>query len=126
MVASKKNEFAPSLKKGDVLFWHPYLIHGSYNQTNSKFSRKSITAHYHPIGFGRAEVAEEPAKISKYIKYMKKSKNPYIYFDNINPSDFEFTFISFTKFLIKKYILRKKLTSSEMGRSFIKLLINKK
>lgn len=36
------------LKKGDVLFWHPYLIHGAYNNKNPKFSRKSLTAHFQP------------------------------------------------------------------------------
>jgi phytanoyl-CoA hydroxylase len=36
------------LKKGDVLFWHPYTIHGAYNNSNPSFSRKSFTAHYYP------------------------------------------------------------------------------
>lgn len=36
------------LNKGDVLFWHPYTIHGAYNNRNPHFSRKSLTAHYHP------------------------------------------------------------------------------
>ncbi len=39
------------LKKGDVLFWHPSLLHGSSNQKVNGFSRKSLTAHYHPISF---------------------------------------------------------------------------
>lgn len=36
------------LSKGDVLFWHPYTIHGAYNNQDSRFSRKSLTAHYYP------------------------------------------------------------------------------
>ena len=36
------------LKKGDVLFWHPYTIHGAYKNKNSQFSRKSFTAHFYP------------------------------------------------------------------------------
>ncbi len=36
------------LSKGDVLFWHPYTIHGAYNNQNPQFSRKSLTAHYYP------------------------------------------------------------------------------
>ncbi|WP_019502679.1 phytanoyl-CoA dioxygenase family protein [Pseudanabaena sp. PCC 6802] len=36
------------LKKGDVLFWHPYTIHGAYNNRDPRFSRKSLTAHYYP------------------------------------------------------------------------------
>jgi phytanoyl-CoA hydroxylase len=36
------------LKQGDVLFWHPYTIHGAYNNRDPHFSRKSLTAHYYP------------------------------------------------------------------------------
>lgn len=36
------------LNKGDVLFWHPYTIHGAYNNRDPRFSRKSLTAHYYP------------------------------------------------------------------------------
>lgn len=36
------------LKKGDVLLWHPYLIHGSYSNQNPQYSRKSLTAHFQP------------------------------------------------------------------------------
>lgn len=36
------------LSKGDVLFWHPYTIHGAYNNRDPRFSRKSLTAHYYP------------------------------------------------------------------------------
>lgn len=36
------------LGKGDVLFWHPYTIHGAYNNRDPRFSRKSLTAHYYP------------------------------------------------------------------------------
>lgn len=36
------------LKKGDVLLWHPYLLHGSSPQVSAGSSRKSLTAHYHP------------------------------------------------------------------------------
>ena len=37
------------LKKGDVVFWHPSLLHGSSNQKEEGHSRKSLTAHYYPI-----------------------------------------------------------------------------
>lgn len=36
------------LSKGDVLFWHPYTIHGAHNNQDPRFSRKSLTAHYYP------------------------------------------------------------------------------
>ena len=37
------------MKKGDVFFWHPLLIHGSSKQSVNGKSRKSLTAHYFPI-----------------------------------------------------------------------------
>jgi len=99
-------KFAPAMGKGDVLFWHPFTIHGSLNQTDNKYSRKSLTAHYHPVGSGRIHSAENQRQINTYIKNMRSSSNPSIFFDNHDPSDFEFTYISFSKWLIKK-ILRK-------------------
>ncbi|MDZ8052988.1 MAG: phytanoyl-CoA dioxygenase family protein [Aulosira sp. ZfuVER01] len=39
---------APDLKKGDVLFFNSKTIHGSLPTINSRFSRKSLTAHYLP------------------------------------------------------------------------------
>lgn len=50
----KKNKlkvYAPKLKKGDVLFWNSGTIHGSMKTIDSKFSRKSFTAHFLPAGF---------------------------------------------------------------------------
>ena len=35
---------------------------------------------------------------------MRSSSNPYIFFDNDDPSDFEFTYISFSKWIIKKFL----------------------
>lgn len=48
-IKQKYKKVSVYLKKGDVLFWHPNLIHGSSNQEHNGFSRKSLTAHYHPI-----------------------------------------------------------------------------
>ena len=102
----KLKRYAPDLRKGDVLFWHPFTIHGSLNQKDSQYSRKSLTAHYHRVGSGRIETAESKKEIKKYIRKMRASKNPFIFFDNCDPSDFQFNTISFTKWLIKK-IFRK-------------------
>ncbi len=106
----KKNDlkfFAPEMKQGDVLFWHPFTIHGSLSQKVEKYSRKSLTAHYHPIGIGRIDTAENPKQIDRYIRKMRPSSNSSIFFDNSDPTDFAFTNISFMKWVIKK-ILRKK------------------
>ncbi len=46
------------LKKGDVMFWHASTMHGSADQSDVRYSRKSLTAHYYPHGFAhkRADV----------------------------------------------------------------------
>jgi phytanoyl-CoA hydroxylase len=44
---------AALLRKGDVLFWHPALLHGALDQANEQRSRKSLTSHYYPLGFSR-------------------------------------------------------------------------
>lgn len=40
-----------TVDKGDVIFWHPFLIHGAADNLNPKFSRKSLTGHYYPSEF---------------------------------------------------------------------------
>lgn len=57
------------LKKGDVLFWHPYTIHGSFENKNPQYSRKSFTAHYFP---SQAQIKNRP------LGKMRSSKNPSI------------------------------------------------
>ena len=49
--AKKYNKFELKIRKGDVLFWHPNLIHGSSLQNKDGYSRKSLTAHYFPINY---------------------------------------------------------------------------
>ena len=49
LIQEEKYEYkAFPLNKGDVLFWHPYTIHGAYKNENPQFSRKSFTAHFYP------------------------------------------------------------------------------
>lgn len=56
------------LNKGDVLFWHPYTIHGAYNNTDPRFSRKSLTAHYYP--------GEMKPLYAKKVPKFRKTVNP--------------------------------------------------
>lgn len=71
LIKNGKYEYkAFPLAKGDVLFWHPYTIHGSYSNQNPQFSRKSFTAHFYPAHLPRLKALEPP---------MKKSCNPAIY-----------------------------------------------
>ena len=55
LIREKNYEYkAFPLDKGDVLFWHPYTIHGAYKNKNPQFSRKSFTAHFYPSHLKRA------------------------------------------------------------------------
>ena len=47
-------QFAPALRRGDVLLWNSRTVHGSLPTRDERYSRKSLTAHYIPshLGFG--------------------------------------------------------------------------
>ena len=48
----KKNEksIVPMIiNKGDIVLWHSYTFHGALENTNEKFSRKSVTCHFFPL-----------------------------------------------------------------------------
>ena len=71
------------LKKGDALFWHPLLIHGSSSQKVPGKSRKSITAHYYPInmlkgGKGKNDYVDNNL-YKKMIEKQKKSTRTFGY-----------------------------------------------
>lgn len=48
------------LAKGDVLLWHPFLIHGAFSNQDPRFSRKSLTSHFFPLGATRRDMAATP------------------------------------------------------------------
>jgi len=55
------------LKKGDLLLWHPYLLHGSESCQNENNSRKSFTSHFYPLGFSR-DTKENSKDLLKSLK----------------------------------------------------------
>jgi phytanoyl-CoA hydroxylase len=61
------------LCKGDVLFWHPYTIHGAHSCANPRYSRKSFTAHYGPTRMHRLYTQSSPT--------LQPSSNPDILID---------------------------------------------
>ena len=72
------------------------------------------------IAFEKGDSLKAMKSINSYIKNMRSSSNPYIFFDNDDPSDFEFTYISFSKWLIKKIFRRNNnLISNIMDRKKI-------
>ena len=63
------------LKKGDLLLWHPSLIHGSTLQKEKGYSRKSLTAHYYPINFLRGGGGKNSIMDNIYEKKLIKEKS---------------------------------------------------
>jgi ectoine hydroxylase-related dioxygenase (phytanoyl-CoA dioxygenase family) len=97
--------YAPDLKKGDVLFWHSKTIHGAFSQKNTKFSRKSVTAHYHPTGFAR-DKSREVDDVKIILNKLIKTKNPNMYLDNYDPSIINFMYVRYYKEIIKSFVKR--------------------
>ena len=77
------------LKKGDVLMWHPSLMHGSSNQLDPAYSRKSLTSHYYPYGYGIKGGAKNRGLAETLLYTMEKfptkiGSYPILSSDNLN------------------------------------------
>lgn len=72
-LSEKFSRKSMKLRRGDVLFWHPMLLHGSSSQVKAGISRKSITAHYCPANFIMGGGGLNDTKFSKdYQRKLKK------------------------------------------------------
>lgn len=107
---------SPPLRKGDVLFWHPNTIHGSHSQRDVGRSRKSVTAHYHPVGLGRIGHQESPAAIARILRRMQPTGNPFMFLDDTDPSTYQFYYKSSLRFYIKRLLGRRPRGSVLMNR----------
>ncbi len=56
---------AMCLNKGDILLWHPFLIHGAFQCSDESKSRKSFTSHFYPQGL-TAKDTEKKKLLSIY------------------------------------------------------------
>ncbi|MBE9179496.1 phytanoyl-CoA dioxygenase family protein [Oculatella sp. LEGE 06141] len=73
LISENNYQFKPCpLAKGDVLFWHPFTVHGAFTNINPQYSRKSFTAHFVPEGMNWRRQASLPEKVA--------SSNPNVYF----------------------------------------------
>lgn len=67
------------LSKGDLLLWHPYLIHGAFSCENEAQSRKSFTSHFYSSQYkARGSDFKLRKTINSNIKVISKC-NDYIY-----------------------------------------------
>jgi phytanoyl-CoA hydroxylase len=68
-----------TLCKGDILLWHPYLIHGADICINDKLSRKSFTSHFYPIKYNAKNVEKDKLLSIYDHEKPKVTENPNIY-----------------------------------------------
>lgn len=54
-----------TLNQGDIILWHPFLIHGAFNCDDKALSRKSFTSHFYPKKY-RAKDTEKDKFLSIY------------------------------------------------------------
>jgi phytanoyl-CoA hydroxylase len=89
------------LNKGDILLWHPYLIHGAFNSSNESLSRKSFTSHYYPFNC-KAKDVESGKILSMYNhKHPRATFNPRIY-TVYRFSDYIYNLIVYALYLKRK------------------------
>ena len=102
------------LNKGDLLLWHPSLIHGSSLQEDKGFSRKSLTAHYYPINFLRGGGGINSINDKRYKKRLirqQASMRSYGYPIMARSSRreiFKFATIGVTKFIFSSFLNKPK------------------
>lgn len=63
------------LPKGAVLFWHPNLIHGADLVSDERYSRKSLTSHYYPVGTLR----KDSTNLLQDMRQLKPTQNTYMF-----------------------------------------------
>ncbi len=60
------------LNKGDIILWHPFLIHGAFDCKDTSLSRKSFTSHFYP----KSAVAKDTEASKKLSIYNHASPRP--------------------------------------------------
>ena len=81
------------LKKGQVLFWHPNLVHGAELPRSESHSRKSLTSHYYPQGLLR----KDSISLDHDRRQMKPTENPAMHRKGI--PELQFVAKGYAKFL---------------------------
>jgi phytanoyl-CoA hydroxylase len=97
------------LKKGDVLFWHPNLVHGADTVQDERYSRKSLTSHYYPVGYLR----KDSKTLADDLQMIKRTDNPVIFRKGI--PELSYVFKGHVKFF-KDRLLNDRLPIANMNR----------
>jgi phytanoyl-CoA hydroxylase len=78
------------LKRGDIIIWNSLLIHGAFSPSHSALSRKSLTAHFYPLGkrrndslYSRGFLSDlrrlRPTQHSRIYRLSKPGRTPFFY-----------------------------------------------
>ena len=110
------------INKGDVVFWHPLLLHGSSNQKIKGKSRKSLTAHYFPINYLKGGGGLNDKLRNSEYKNKLKIQNRYLryYSYPISTSKRFRSKLYFSLLGIYKFLITKNLPFMIMNRDFYK------
>jgi phytanoyl-CoA hydroxylase len=98
-----------NLDRGDILLWHPYLIHGAFSCQDKSMSRKSFTSHFYPKSLN-AKDTEKDKLISVYNHQKPRKTNNLNIYSAYGFSDYLYNMIV--------YILYLKDNFSSMKRSW--------
>ena len=88
------------LNKGDLLLWHPYIVHGAFQCQDDKLTRKSFTSHFYPHGC-KPKKTKRGKLLSIYWQDHDRPKqtfNPHI-FTSYRLSDYLYNLMIYTLFL---------------------------
>jgi phytanoyl-CoA hydroxylase len=113
------------LKKGDLLLWHPFLVHGAFRCQDDTLTRKSFTAHFYPRTC-RAKVSTRGKLLSIYWQdhdHPRETSNPQI-FTSFRLSDYLYNLMLYILFL--KTSLKLTSTTFSMRRESYKQVEHQK
>jgi len=109
LAASGLEKRSALLKKGDVLFWHPNTVHGADSVRDERYSRKSLTSHYYPVGYLR----KDSKSLAEDLQMMRRTDNPLIFRKGV--PELSYVFKGHVKFF-KDRLLNDRLPIANMNR----------
>jgi len=109
LAASGLEKKSALLKKGDVLFWHPNTVHGADSVRDERYSRKSLTSHYYPVGYLR----KDSKSLAEDLQMMRRTDNPLIFRKGV--PELSYVFKGHVKFF-KDRLLNDRLPIANMNR----------
>ena len=80
LATNKYQIYAPAIQKGDIFFWGSRIIHGSIAGVDPTLRRRSLAAHFLPVGYKFGNLHQEVP-----ITFAQKYNLNYRMLDYLNP-----------------------------------------